>query len=111
MNRKHIIAIALTALGTTAFAQEATPDTWTQAQSTKSVEQVRAELVQARKDGTIKFGGAGYMEKVTSAKSRDQLRAEVDAARRNGELGSIGAEAHAFAPAAAQGTTVVAGRN
>jgi hypothetical protein len=99
MNRKHIIAIALAALGTTAFAQEATPDTWTQAQSTKSVEQVRAELVQARK------------EKVTSAKSRDQLRAEVDAARRNGELGSIGAEAHAFAPAAAQGTTVVAGRH
>ena len=110
MNRKHIIAVALAALGTTAFAQEATPDTWTQAQSTKSVEQVRAELVQARKDGTIKFGGAGYMEKLASAKSRDALRAEVESARRSGELDAIDAEAHAFARTAPQGT-VVAGRN
>jgi hypothetical protein len=110
MNRKHIIAaVAFAALGTTAFAQEATPDTWQQAQSTKSVEQVRGELAQARKDGSIKFGGAGYMEKLASAKSRDQLRSEVQSARSTGELDAIDAEAHAFTHIAGQ-TTVVAKR-
>ncbi len=77
MNRKQAIALALAIAGTSAFAQEATSDIWMHAQSNKSFEQVRAELVQARKDGTIKFGSAGYMEKVASVKSRDQLRAEV----------------------------------
>ena len=111
MNRKHLIAaVAVAAFGSTAFAQEATPDTWTQVQSTQSVEQVRAELAQARKDGTIKFGGAAYMEKLASVKSRDALRAEVEAARRTGELDAIDAEAHAFARTAPQ-ATVVAGRN
>ena len=108
MNRKHIVAVALAALGTAAFAQEATPDTWTQVQSTKSVEQVRAELAQARKDGTIKFGGAGYMEKLVSTKSRDDLRAEVQSARRSGELDAIDAEAHAFARTDSQATVVAA---
>jgi hypothetical protein len=109
MNRNHLLAaaLALAVVGTSAIAQEATPDTWMQAAATKSVEQVRAELAQARKDGTIKFGGAGYMEKLTSAKSRDQLRAEVAAARRSGELDAIDSEAFAFAPAA-PATTVLA---
>jgi len=111
MNRKHLIAaVAVAAFGSAAFAQEATPDTWTQVPSTASAAQVRADLVQARKDGTIKFGGAGYMEKLASAKSRDALRAEVESARRSGELDAIDAEAHAFARTAPQGT-VVAGRN
>jgi hypothetical protein len=111
MNRNHLLAaLAFAVVGTSAIAQEATPDTWTQAAATKSVEQVRAELAQARKDGTIKFGGAGYMEKLTSVKSRDQLRAEVVAARRSGELGAIGSEAHAFAPAAGPNTVLAQSR-
>ena len=107
MNRKHLLsALALAVVGASAFAQEATSDSWMQAESTKSFEQVRADLNQARKDGTIKFGGAGYMEKVASVKSRDQLRAEVAAARRTGELDAIDSEAHAFAPAAPATTTL-----
>jgi hypothetical protein len=110
MNRNQIVAIALAIAGTSAFAQEATSDAWMQAQSTKSFEQVRAELVQARKDGTIKFGGAAYMEKVASVKSRDQLRAEVASARRSGELDTIDSEAHAFAPAGQSTTTTLASK-
>jgi len=106
MNRKQVIAIALAIAGTSAFAQEATSDIWMHAQSNKSFEQVRGELVQARKDGTIKFGSAGYMEKVASVKSRDQLRAEVAAARRSGELDAIDSEAYAFAPATQPTTTL-----
>ncbi len=104
-----MLTMALCDLATHAAAQEATPDTWQQAQSTKSVEQVRSELAQARKDGTIKFGGAGYMEKVASVKSRAQVRDEAIAARATGELQAIGGEAHAFAPRAQGTSTVVAG--
>ena len=106
MNRKQVIAIALAIAGTSAFAQEATSDIWMHAQSNKSFELVRGELVQARKDGTIKFGSAGYMEKVASVKSREQLRAEVAAARRSGELDAIDSEAHAFAPAGQSASTL-----
>jgi hypothetical protein len=109
MNRNHLVALVIAVAGTSAFAQEATSDSWMQAQSTKSFDQVRAELVQARKDGTIKFGGAGYMEKVASVKSREQLRAEVASARRSGELDTIDSEAHAFAPAG-QSTTTLASK-
>ena len=106
MNRKQAIALALAIAGTSAFAQEATSDIWMHAQSNKSFEQVRGELVQARKDGTIKFGSAGYMEKVSSVKSRDQVRAEVAAARRSGELDAIDSEAYAFVPAGKSPTTL-----
>ena len=109
MNRKQAIALALAIAGTSAFAQEASSDIWMHAQSNKSFEQVRAELVQARKDGSIKFGSAGYIEKVASVKSREQLRAEVAAARSSGELDTIGSEAYAFAPAG-QSTTTLASK-
>ena len=110
MNRNHLLAaVAIALAGSSAFAQEATPDTWQQASATKSFEQVRAELAQARKDGTIKSWSAGYIEKLPAVKTREQLRAEVTAARRSGELDSIGSEAHAFAPAAAP-TTVLASK-
>jgi hypothetical protein len=108
MNRNHLLAaaLALAVVGTSAIAQEATPDTWTQAAATKSVEQVRTELAQARKDGTIKAWSSGYIEKVPAVKSREQVRAEVAAARRNGELDSFGSEAFAFAPPAAPATVL-----
>ena len=107
MNRKHLFAaVAFAVVGASAIAQEATPDTWTRVAAVKSAEQVRAELAQARKDGTIKFGGAGYMEKISSVKSREQVRHEAVAARDSGELGAIGDEAYAFAPAGTPATVV-----
>jgi hypothetical protein len=108
MNRKQLIAIALALVGTSSvFAQEATSDSWQQVAASKSFEQVRAELAQARKDGTIKAWSAGYIEKIQSVKSRGQVQAEVAAARRSGELDAIDSEAYAFAPSNAS-TTVLA---
>ena len=107
MNRNHLLsALVLAVAGSSAFAQEATSDSWQQVAAVKSVEQVRSELAQARKDGTIKSWSAGYIETVASTKSRDQLRAEVAAARRSGELDSIQGEAYAFAPAATPSTVL-----
>jgi hypothetical protein len=110
MNSKDLIAAATLALiAVSATAQEATPDTWTQVPAVKSVQQVRSELTQARKDGTIKFGSAGYMEKLPSAKSREQVRDEVIGARYSGELRAIGAEAYAFVPTRKEAGDRVAG--
>ena len=100
MIRKTLIAAAALALlgSTAAFAQEATPDTWQQVQATKSRADVQAELAQARKDGSIKFGGAGYIETLQSTRSRAELRAEVAQARASGELDAINGEVYAFQP-------------
>lgn len=113
MNAKSLITAATAAIAllgaASVFAQEATPDTWIhEAASTKSRAQVSAELQQARKDGTIKFGSAGYMERNDAGRTRLQVQAEVIAARRSGELAEINAEAHAFGPVRAN--TAVAGQ-
>lgn len=107
MNRKQLFAVALALAGTTSvFAQEASSDSWQQVAAGKSVGQVRAELAQARKDGTIRSWSAGYIEKVQSVKSRDQVRAEAAAAVRSGEVDAINNEAYAFAPPAASDTVL-----
>jgi hypothetical protein len=109
MNQKHLFAaIALAVIGTAASAQEATSDAWMNVASAKSFDQVRGELLQARKDGSIKATSSGYIEKAASVKSREQVRGEAIAARNSGELQALGGEAHAFTPAGAS-ATVVAG--
>lgn len=103
MIRKTLIATAAFALlgATSAFAQEATPDTWQQVQSTKSRADVHAALVQARQDGSIKFGSDGYIEPLQSTRSRAEVRAEAVQARASGELEAINSPAYAFQPQAA----------
>ena len=111
MNATHLIsAISVVLVGASAVAQEATPDTWTQVPAVTSVEQVRAELGQARKDGTIKAWSAGYIEKSPAVKSRQEVRDETLAARRSGELNAIGSEAYAFTPPAAPSTSLARNR-
>jgi hypothetical protein len=111
MNRKQVIAaIAFAVVGAAAVAQEATPDTWTQVAPSKSFAQVRAELAQARQDGTIKAWSAGYIEKVAASKSREEVRAELSEARASGELAAIGGEAHTFAPGAHASTVAALSR-
>lgn len=105
MTRQLILAAALLT-GTAAFAQEATPDNWLNAASTRSVAEVRAELAQARRDGTIDAWSRGYIEPLRGTLTRAEVRAEVEQARRSGELSTIDAEAYAFAPAAAPATRV-----
>jgi len=112
MNAKITAATALfaiaAALSTGAQAQEATFEPAPQftlgrsAAATapvagKTREQVRAELEQARKDGSIKAWSAGYIETLpASTVSRADKRAEAAAALRTGEVARINAEAVDF---------------
>ena len=98
-NRKHILVAAVfAAFGASAFAQEATPDTWMNTPATKSREQVQVELQAARKDGTVGATGPAYkwIERHAATKSRDQVKAELQAARESGEYEMLNAEAYAF---------------
>jgi len=101
MTRKNIlVAAAFALLGTTAFAQEATPDTWRDVNLSKSRDQVQAELVQARKDGSLKALSAGYNETVKFSRTRAEVQADLAAAQASGELAAINAEVYGFQPQA-----------
>lgn len=84
-----------------ALAQEATPDTWLQLQSTKSRADVSAELFAARKSGLTKSWSAGYMEPVRSHALRADVQAQTARAIQNGELKAINAEVYSYSPAPA----------
>ena len=95
-----ISAASLLAAGT-AFAQEATPDTWMQASvSSKTRADVQAELVAARASGLINAWSAGYIEPVRSQLVRAEVRAATLRAVASGEVKAINAEVYSFAPAA-----------
>jgi hypothetical protein len=94
-----IAAASLAVIASSAFAQEATPDTWiSDAQASKKRQQVNAELAAARKDGTINAGSATYnfVGRAASTKTRDQVRAELAEARASGEYDALNSEAHAL---------------
>jgi hypothetical protein len=66
----------------------------------KTRAQVFAELAQARADGTIAAGSAGYdfVAAHDASKSRDQVLAELQRARASGALDAIDVEAWAYVP-------------
>ncbi len=108
-NTRHVLTIAAIAAASllsagTAFAQEATADTWMQAaqQSSKSRADVSAELVAARQSGLSKAWSAGYMEPVRSQALRATVRANTLQAMQSGEFKAINAEVYSFTLAAAQ---------
>lgn len=107
MTRQLILAAALLT-GTAAFAQEAMPDTWMQAEATKTRAQVQAELAQARQDGTIRSWSAGYIEPVRSTLTRAEVRMATLQARDSGVLAAIDAEAPSPALLAAPATLMAA---
>jgi hypothetical protein len=96
-------AFALVALGTAAQAQGVNQFI-DQAQSTKSRDEVRAELAQARADGSIRAtaGNYDFVAAARPQKSRDDVRRELQHARTSGELAAINAEAHDFTGAPMQ---------
>ena len=96
-----IAAIVLTAAAAgSAFAQEATPDSWLQGvQSTKSRAEVSAELTAARQSGLTKAWSAGYMEPVRNSALRAEVRARTLQAIQSGELNAINAEVYGYLPA------------
>jgi hypothetical protein len=90
---------AVRAFGACALAQEATPDTWIDdAAASKSRDQVKRELAQAKTDGSIKSGSITYdfVAATNSVKSRDQVNAELIAARESGQYDRLNSEAYAF---------------
>ena len=98
--KQFLAASAVALLGTSAFAQEATPDTWLQAaQSTVTRAQVSADLAAARASGLTKAWSAGYIEPVRSSAQRAEVKAQTVQAIRSGELKAINAEVAAL-PAA-----------
>jgi hypothetical protein len=104
-----VLAMALLGSGA-AQAQEATPDTWMQITTSKSHQQVREELVKARKDGTTRAWSAGYMEPSPVSRTRAQVQAETIAARNSGELQELNAEAYAFGQKPRAATALAAKR-
>jgi hypothetical protein len=110
--QKLIAAAALTLIGLSAFAQEATPDTWTRdARASKSRQEVRAELQAARKDGTINATSPTYdfVRRSPSVKTREQVRTELTEARFSGEYAAMNSEAYAFKNGSARTTTFAKG--
>ena len=110
---KQLIAAAtLTVIGLSAFAQEATPDTWMrEARASKSRQEVLAELQAARKDGTINAVSENYdfVRRSPSVKTREEVRAELAQARASGEYAAVNSEAYAFRNGAARPTTLAKG--
>ncbi len=95
-----IAAASLLSAGA-ALAQEATPDTWLQVQSTKSRAAVSTELVAARQSGLTKAWSAGYMEPVRHSALRAEVRANTLQAIASGEVRAINAEVYSGVPAGA----------
>ena len=76
MNTRTLITIAAFAtfaVSGSAFAQEATSDAWMNAAATKKRAQVGVELQQARADGSIKAGSAGYFNSTSTKRPRARV--------------------------------------
>ena len=102
--KQLLAASAIALLGTgTAFAQEATPDSWLQSvHSSKTRAEVSAELKSARASGLTRSWSAGYMEPVRSQALRAEVKAQTAQAIQSGELKAINAEVYGYTPVAAQ---------
>lgn len=92
-----VSAASLLAAGS-AFAQEATSDSWMQSTGTMTRADVQAELVAARQSGLTKSWSAGYIEPVRSQLVRAQVKADTLRAMASGEVKAINAEVYSFAP-------------
>lgn len=101
-SKQLIVAGLFAAFGTSVFAQEATPDTtWLTPSTSKTRAEVRAELDQARADGTIELTGIGhhYYTMHVASKSRDDVKAELMASKANGEFDAINKEGYGMVAA------------
>jgi hypothetical protein len=93
--RQLLAAAALSAttlFSAGAFAQEATPDTWTAVSSSQTRAAVLADLAAARQTGQNQAWTRGYIEPVQSSVPRAEVRAETLQAIRSGEAKAINAE-------------------
>ncbi len=75
-----------------AFAQEATPDTWTNVPASQTRAAVVADLAAARDTGLDQAWDEGYIESVQASAPRADVRNRTLQAIRSGELKAINAE-------------------
>jgi hypothetical protein len=102
-------AALLAALASAAAADEAALQAWPAAgEGGKTRAEVRAELVQARANGSMRVMSSSYnpLAESRSLKSAAQVRDELLAARASGEMAATLAEPHAFALEASTPTRV-----
>jgi Domain of unknown function (DUF4148) len=89
MNKLTLLTLVATFAAGAAQAQGPLEDNHAvqAAVSTKSRAEVRAELDQARRDGSIRVSSIAYNPALDSStlKTRDEVRAELMAARRSGQ--------------------------
>ncbi len=86
-------ALATSALFSTgAFAQEATPDTWTQLSAGQSRAAVLADVAMARSTGLDQAWDEGFIESLQTSADRAAVRQQTLQAIRSGELKAINAE-------------------
>ena len=97
---KTILMTVLSTLTFSAFAQEATPDTWmNESRSVATSAEVRAEAMQMLASGMLaSLDNPGYLPTVAHPRLRAEIVAELHSARQSGELAMLSAEAHNFAP-------------
>jgi 1,2-phenylacetyl-CoA epoxidase PaaB subunit len=106
-----LVVAALALLGApAAFAQESSEDSWMQIKvaMAKTRAEARAELAQARNDGSIHAVTEGYLDPARSVFSRSEVRAELWLARANGVFASLNGEAYDFQAAQAYRPIVIA---
>lgn len=87
--KNSLVAAAAAFAAAGAFAQEATPDTWTKINTSADVQTVRAEAVASHKAGNISYGEAtrhGVAAAQPGPVSRAQVQAEAREAQRLGLL-------------------------
>jgi hypothetical protein len=102
--RFTIAAIAAASLlgAGAAFAQEATPDTWTAVSSQQTRAAVVADLSSARLAGRLPVSSEGDIEPLrASTVQRATVRQQTLQAIRSGEVKAINADVAGLAPAAA----------
>ena len=93
-----LAATALFSAG--AFAQEATPDTWTAVSASQTRAAVVADLATARQTGLTKAWSAGYMEPLRNPALRAEVKAQTVQAIESGELRTINAVVQGDTPTA-----------
>ena len=95
-----LMMVLMSTVTMTAFAQEATSDSWmSESKSVAVGAAVRSEAMQQRASGEFaRLDNPGYLPAVMNPRLRAEVVAELHSARQSGEFAALSAEAHSFAP-------------
>ena len=106
--KQLIAAASLTVIGLSAFAQEATPDTWMRRRTGVEEPPGSGGRTRGRAQGRHDQRGPRQLRlrrPQPGTKTREQVRAELAEARASGEYDALNSEAYAFSNRSARTTT------